>query len=161
MITLITRYRLPISAIEWEDMRQLALSLNPAVEDFLLTSRTTAMRYIEATYRCFVTQLALKLQSSRSIIHFSTDLWTSPQRCSMLAVCIQWVDAEYHLQKALLGLPECRISHSGEIQADLIVQTLNKYGIINIGYHTSDNATSNDTCLHVLARRWQSKHKVF
>lgn len=32
----------------------------------------------------------------------------------MLAVCAQWVDHSFELQKALLGLPECRYSYTGE-----------------------------------------------
>jgi hypothetical protein len=58
------------------------------------------------------------------------------------------VDNGYRLQKALLAMPECRYNHSGERQATLMAEAIEEYGIAKqIGYHTGDNATSNDTCL--------------
>ena len=92
------------------------------------------------------------------MIYFSTDLWTSPHRHGMLAVCAQWVDDSFKLRKALLGLPECQFSHSGESQAALIMKVLNKFGVKRIGYHTGDNATSNDTCLVLLAAKLKAEH---
>jgi hypothetical protein len=78
----------------------------------------------------------------------------------MLAICAQWVDQDYLLQKALLGLPECRYSHAGDAQAALIEDTLDKFDVSNLGYHTGDNATSNDTCLESLANKLCKKHNV-
>jgi hypothetical protein len=70
-----------------------------------------------------------------------------------MAICARWVDSKYTLQKALLAMPECRYSHSGEKQAHLLFETLVAYGILPLlGFHTGDNATSNDTCLRALSR---------
>src|SRR6478736_5956756 len=53
-----------------------------------------------------------------------------------------------------VGIPGCRDSHSGERQADLIMSILETFGIMSkLGYHTGDNATSNNTCLESIARR--------
>lgn len=150
MVGLVTRRRLPFSAVEWPEFRQIAAAINPACEDLLLTSRTTAMRRVEATFQLYQTRLREKLNLSVSLIHLSTDLWTSPSRRAVLAICAQWVDPDLGLQKALLGLLERPNSHSGAAQADLILQMVDHYGISNIGYHIGDNATSNDTCLESL-----------
>jgi hypothetical protein len=151
LILLLTRRRIPFSAVEWPEWKELALSLNPAVEDFLITSRRTVMRYINATYTLYAEQLREKLQVASSMIHFSTDLWTSPHRHAMLAICVQWVDETYQLQKALLGLPECRHSHGGKAQAAVIAGVFRSFNLKNIGYYTGDNAISNDTCLSELS----------
>ncbi|KFA54527.1 hypothetical protein S40293_09905 [Stachybotrys chartarum IBT 40293] len=99
-------------------------------------------------------QIKDKLAIASSPIHISTDLWTSPHRHALLAVCAQWVDQDDQLQKALLRLPECRDNHSGERQAGLIMSILETFGITSkLGYHSGDNATSNDTCLESIARR--------
>src|SRR5260370_39816248 len=79
----------------------------------------------------------------------------------MLAVCAQWVDRDFKLRKALLGLPECQFSHSGETQAALIVEVLRRFGISKVGYHTGDNATSNDTCLESLSRMLEAENINF
>ena len=93
-------------------------------------------------------------------IHFATDLWTSPNRHGVLGITVQWVSNEFKLQKAVIGLRECRHSHGGENQADIITGILQEYGIKHLGYYTGDNATSNDICLQSLSRRLYSEHKV-
>ncbi|KAI7768429.1 hypothetical protein LZL87_013687 [Fusarium oxysporum] len=128
-------------------------SCNPAIEDSLITSRRTVVRYIAASYEFYAAQLAESLQSAISMIHFSSDLWTSPHRHGMLAVCGQWVDKGYKLRKALLDLLECRKGHSGESQAGLIADVLGRYEIRSVGYHTGDNASSNSTCLEALSKK--------
>jgi hypothetical protein len=143
---------MPFSSIEWAEMKDLALACNPFVQDQLITSRRTAVRLIASNYQLYKGHVIKgSLSTALSPIHISTDLWTSLFRSSLLAVCAQWVDHEYKLQKALLGLPECRYSHSGQQQAHLLLGTLEEYGIqCRVGWHTGDNATSNDTCLDYL-----------
>ncbi|CAG7561838.1 unnamed protein product [Fusarium equiseti] len=101
----------------------------------LITSRDQAMKIINANYGLYASQLRDLIRGSQSMIHISTNLWTSPHRHAMLA--------------ALLGLPECPFSHSGEAQAALIVEVLRNFDILRVGYYTGDNATSNNTCLEV------------
>ncbi|KAG7414862.1 putative AC9 transposase [Fusarium oxysporum f. sp. raphani] len=112
------------------------------------------MGYINSNYSLYSSQLAERLQTTQSKIHISSDLWTSPHRHGVLAVCVQWVDEDFKLQKALLGLPECKYSHSGATQAELIAGTLRKFNITaqSLGYYIGDNATSNDTCLEELSK---------
>lgn len=152
IVSLLTRRRVAFSMVEWDEPRDLALACNPAISDGLITSRRTAMRYVSANYRLYAAQLAESLQSAVSMIHLSSDLWTSPHRHGMLAVCAQWVDQDYTLQKALLGLLECRNDHSGASQAGLIADVLARFEIRRVGYHTGDNASSNNTCLEALSR---------
>jgi hypothetical protein len=161
IIGLLTRRRMPFSAVEWSEMKDLALACNPAIEDLLITSRRTAVRYIASNYRLYRGQIKEGLAASISPIHISSDLWTSPHRHSLLAICAQWVDPEGRLQKALLGLPECRYSHSGEKQAGLILQVVEEFSIQSkLGWHTGDNATSNNTCLEVMESRLLAEHQV-
>lgn len=161
IIGLLTRRRMPFSAVEWNEMKDLALACNPAIEDLLITSRRTAVRFIASNYRLYKGQIKESLATSISPIHISSDLWTSPHRHSLLAVCAQWVDQDGQLQKALLGLPECRYSHSGEKQASLILQVAGEFNIQSkLGWHTGDNATSNNTCLEVMESRLLSEHRV-
>jgi hypothetical protein len=161
VVGLLTRRRVPFSAVEWEEMKGLALACNPAIEDLLITSRRRAMRIIDANFTLYASQLRETLEDAQSMIHISTDLWTSPHRHGMLAVCAQWVDKDYNLRKALLGLLECRYRHSGEAQAALIAEVLQSFNLSKrIGYHTGDNATSNDTCLETLSEILKVEHDV-
>ncbi|KAF5721631.1 ribonuclease H [Fusarium mundagurra] len=161
LISILTRRRVPFSAIEWDEFKQLALACNPYIKDSLITSRRTMVRYIAANYDFYSSEIKDSLTTASSPIHISTDLWTSPHRHSLLAVCAQWVDKDYKLRKALLSLPECAESHSGEAQAQAVIDTLEKYGIQSkLGWHTGDNATSNDTCLESIQHKLMSRHKI-
>jgi hypothetical protein len=161
IVGLLTRRRLPFSAVKWDELHDIVLAANPAIEDLLMTSRHEAMRQIASNFELYQSQLKAKLNGAISKIHIATDLWTSPHRHGILAVCARWVDSTYKLQRALLGLPECRNSHSGEKQAALIAAVLDVYGISKqIGYHTGDNATSNDTCLRFLSTTLLKEHQV-
>jgi hypothetical protein len=161
IISLITRRRLAFSAITWDEMQEIMLAANPAIEDLLVTNRSALMRLIDATYELYSSQLMAALETSVSKIHISSDLWTSPHRHGILAISARWVDQDYQPRRALLAMPECRYSHSGETQASLIIDTLARYGIAyKVGYHVGDNATSNDTCLSHLSRRLREDYGV-
>ncbi|TXB96529.1 hypothetical protein FocTR4_00011966 [Fusarium oxysporum f. sp. cubense] len=122
LISLLTRRRVAFSMVEWDELKDLALACNPAIEDSLITSRRTVMRYISASYEFYAAQLAESLQSAISMIHLSSDLWTSPHRHGMLA-------------------------------AGLIADVLGRFEIRRVGYHTWDNASSNNTCLEALSNK--------
>jgi hypothetical protein len=89
IVGLLTRRRVTFSAMEWDEMKDLALACNPAIEDLLITSRDRAMRIINTNFALYTLQLREALQDAQSMIHISTDLWTSPHRHAMLAVCAQ------------------------------------------------------------------------
>ncbi|RYO01198.1 hypothetical protein AA0121_g13269 [Alternaria tenuissima] len=161
LVHLLTRRRMPLNAVEWSELKDLALACNPAIDDLLITSRRTMVRLLASNYDLYIEQLKGSLSTAVSQVHISTDLWTSPHRHALLAVCTHWVDGDYKLQKALLALPECRFTHSGEQQSNLVLSTLERFNIQSrIGYHTGDNATSNNTCLQALAFQLKDKYAV-
>jgi hypothetical protein len=152
---------MPLNDVEWSELKDLALACNPAIDDLLITSRRTMVQLLASNYDLYIEQLKGSLSTAVSQVHISTDLWTSPHRHALLAVCAHWVDGDYKLQKALLALPECRFTHSGEQQSNLILSTLERFNIQSqIGYHTGDNATSNNTCLKALASQLKDKYAV-
>jgi hypothetical protein len=74
IVGLLTRCRLPFSAVKWDEMQDIVLACNPAIEELPLMSRDTAMRRITTTFDLYRSQLKAKLQASVSKIHLSTDL---------------------------------------------------------------------------------------
>jgi len=87
-------------------MQDIMLACNPAIEGLIMASRHEAMRHIAANFSLYQSQLTAKLQSSVSKVHVSSDLWTSPHRHGVLAICARWVDKDYQPKRALLGLQE-------------------------------------------------------
>jgi hypothetical protein len=161
LIALCSKKRIALSASDWPELHELMLASNPAIEDLIRLSRRTLVRLLSKNHLQYRKQLQNSLHDSKSKIHLSTDMWSSPARRGHLAICVQWVDEAYKLRKALLGLPQVKYSHSGEAQATQILQSVESYGITTrIGWHTGDNATSNDTLLRELSSQLEAKHQV-
>ncbi|KAM3517794.1 hypothetical protein MY4038_010248 [Beauveria bassiana] len=131
-IQLITRRRLPLNCVSWPEYQALLCAVNPRAEE-----------------------------AAKSKVHFSIDLWSSPHRKAFLGICGQWVDDNYELREALLGLPNIRHNHSGETMSRHLLDTIRHFGIAdNVGYFTADNATSNDTCMSALSMSLASEFGV-
>lgn len=108
--------------------------------------------HIELSYVIHRENIKAQLQAAKSQVHFSIDLWSSPHRKGFLGICGQWVDEHYKLREALLGLPNVRYSHSGEIMSRHLLDIIQYFNIAgNIGYFTSDNASANDTLCVLLS----------
>ncbi|CEJ95282.1 Putative Ribonuclease H-like protein [[Torrubiella] hemipterigena] len=151
-IQLITRRRLPLNCVSWPEYQALLCAVNPRADEILIQSGNTALAHIERSYRIHRENIGMQLRSARSQIHFSIDLWSSPHRKAFLGICGQWVDEEYQLREALLGLPNVQENHSGETMARHLLDTIRHFDIAsNVGYFTSDNATANDACMRALS----------
>jgi hypothetical protein len=160
-IQLITRRRLPLNCVSWPEYQALLCAVNPLAEEILIQSGTTVLTHIERSYEVHRKNVKAYLQAARSQIHFSIDLWSSPHRKAFLGICAQWVDEQYEPREALLGLPNIQDSHSGETMSRHLLDTIRYFDISgNIGYFTSDNASSNDTCLRALSEGLEAEFGV-
>lgn len=156
-IQLITRRRLPYNCVNWPEYQALLIAVNYTCEDLLIQSGNTITAHIDRSFQLHRETIKARLQSARSQIHISIDLWSSPNRKAFLGICAQWVDENYQLRQALLGLPNVRHSHSGEVQSKHLLSTIQYFDITsNLGYVTTDNGSSNDTCLRALSDSLQA-----
>ena len=71
-----------------------------------------------------------KLQSSLSKIHFTVDLWTSPNSLAILGVIGHYISESGVLQHSILALKELDGAHSGEIQAVSIMEVYTIMGLL-------------------------------
>jgi hypothetical protein len=87
-----------------------------------------------------------------SLIYISLDIWTSPNRLLLLAVCIHFTIYDYKRQKALLALQRVP-GYSGENQFSILRPVLEDYGIIRkLRAIIADNASSNNIlCRYIQA----------
>jgi hypothetical protein len=161
LVVLITRRRLAMNCVTWPEFQDFCLSLNPAIDDLLITSRSTVRSHITRIFNLYRDQIGKSLQSAQSMVHFSGDIWTSPNGKGFFGICVQWVDQEYKLQKALLALPEIAFDHSGKHQSVLLVEQIEWFNIAsNLGYFVGDNHGSNDACLRELSEMLRLRYQV-
>lgn len=82
------------------------------------------------------------------MVHFSFDLWSSPNHRAFLGIVAHWVDTAGNLHGLLLGLRRFHGAHTGSNQACHFWSVVEDFQITRkIGYFTLDNATNNDSAL--------------
>jgi hypothetical protein len=145
--------------VEWSALHTLLKAANPALGSELISSHSEVSNRIHTLFTFSKDLIRRRLQSAVSNVHFSLDLWTSPNKISFLGICAHFVDAEARkLRKALVGLKPV-ITHGGAEQATLLVSTLYDYGITaKIGYIIGDNHGSNDTLCRALNTHLLEEH---
>ena len=90
--------------------------------------------------------------TSINIVHFTFDLWSSPNHMSLLGLTGHWVGQNGQLCHALLGLRRLHGAHTGENQSRIVFSIIQEYNLIHkVGYFTLDNASNNDKALACLA----------
>jgi hypothetical protein len=95
-----------------------------------------------------------QLQESKSSIHLSFNLWTSPNHFTIVGIIAHFMNIQYKIESVLLGLRRLYNSHSGENVAGAIVSVIDKYEIAeNIEYMMLDNTSLNDTCVEEILRQ--------
>ena len=128
-------------------------SINYIAADALPRSYSSIPHAISAAFIEHQEAVKQRLQRSLSRIHFSIDIWTSPNKIGFQAICCHFVDADTRsLRKCLLALKPHGAFHGGEPQAKAFLEVVERYGITyNVGHCTTDNGSSNNTLLRAIA----------
>jgi hypothetical protein len=149
LISLAVIRSLPSRFVEWPEFRSLCRALNPQSLKFLPT-HSQLEKKIDASFTYHKDIVRRLVQSAISRIHLSVNIWTSPDRHLLLAICGHGVD---HLEKhfkALLALCEVP-NHTGAELFTHVLSVLEDYGIARkLGAIVCDNATTNDTLCHMV-----------
>jgi hypothetical protein len=127
--------------------------LNPGVLSILPTSHQTIREWVVRTFGTQKRRIQQVLQSAISRIHFTVDIWSSPNKLGILGIVAHFVDSNGELVSYCVALREVHGRHSGENQAHIVMNVVEDYGIVTqIGYFVSDNADSNDTLMNSLQK---------
>lgn len=154
LVNLLTAHSLPHSLVEWPEWYALLHTVNYMAPRVVTQSRGQVPKLLEASFTTHRKSLISKLKNSLTQVHFSIDIWSSPNHHSLLAVVAHFIDPDSRqLRKALLALRKLEGAHTGEAIAENFLRVIDSYGIQNkIGYFTLDNAYNNDTMLQVIAK---------
>src|SRR5205809_628787 len=94
LVQLIVLQNLPYNAIEWPELQALLIIVNYAVKDLLKQSHDAIPRIIENSFVIHKDILQRKLRTFLSKIHFSIDVWTSPNHKAFQAICAHFIDSD-------------------------------------------------------------------
>jgi hypothetical protein len=92
------------------------------------------------------------LQDSKSKIHLSLDIWTSPSNKPILGIVAHYISAIGVLDSIVLAMKEIEGNHKGENLALVLMEVIRDWGIVpKLGYMVMDNVSNNDTMMEALS----------
>ena len=137
--------------VKCDEFQALIQYINNTSSDWLPTSHNTVKEWVIRTFKQEQEHVKQSLQSAQSKVHFSCDLWTSPNSLAILGVIAHFIAENGELRQAVLGLKEVKDEHTGEHLAGKIMEVVETYRIASkLGYFMMDNA-SNDTMMFELS----------
>jgi hypothetical protein len=151
LVSLIVVRNLPFRLVRWPEFHTFCQVLNPESSNFITTAHSQVAKKIEQSWNHHKDVLRRKLQSAISSIHFSLDIWTSPNRLLLLGVVAHFVDYQEKHWNALLALRKIA-NHTGDEQFTILLPILKDYSILQgLGAIVGDNASTNDTLCRAIA----------
>ena len=91
LIHWIVTMHISFSQVEYKAFRSLLLCLNSQLASHLPTSGNTIRSWIMEDFKQRQNQIKKELQLSKSLMHFSFDIWTSPNSMAMVAPIAHYV----------------------------------------------------------------------
>lgn len=149
LIEWIVVMHITFSQVQNDWFRRFLAVLSPRLEQWIPKAGNTVRAWILSEFERRQEDIRKQLHGSRSRIHLSFDLWTSPNHMSFVGVVAHYVSSQYKVETVLLGLRRLRGPHSGQNVAEAVLKVIRKYGLTgnHIGWFVLDNASSNDTCV--------------
>jgi len=89
-----------------EEFRTLLYYLNPEIDNWLPNSIPTIQTWTLRTYEAQKGQIKREIQGALSKIHFTVDLWTSPNSLAILGIIAHYMSESGHLDHSVLALQE-------------------------------------------------------
>src|SRR5437764_13761689 len=128
LIRWIVTMHISFSQVEYEAFRSLLLYLNGQLASHLPTSGNTIRNWIMEEFRQRQELIKKEICFSKSLIHFSFDMWTSPNSIAMIAIIAHYVSNMVEAKDCLLGLKRVLGTHTGENMARSVISTIEDYG---------------------------------
>ena len=134
---------LPFSYAESPTLRDIFTLLNPNCSKMTIGADVIAdnvlRRYLQEKIK--IRKYFNKVESQISL---TLDVWTSPNRFSVLGITCHWIDGNWQLRELVLDASELKGPHSGANMAQHVLEILNEFNISEkIFCVTGDNAAAN------------------
>ena len=147
IVDIVIQNRLAFRFAESTSMHRLVEILDPRSVRGLMSANTVKADILRFFQNAKATVIQT-LSTAKSNIHYSFDLWTSPNYKAVLAIIEHWTGDDYEVHTALLAIRELHGQHSDRNIALIVFDVAKKFDFINrIGYFVGDNATNNDTAV--------------
>ncbi|OWT42447.1 hypothetical protein VFPPC_18547 [Pochonia chlamydosporia 170] len=151
-VRFITACSLPFRLVECPEFRALLAYINADIDTWLPDTHQTVKTWIMRQYEDQKEKVKQRIQSAKSRIHISCDLWTSPNSLAILGVVAHYVTEDCKLEHHTLALKDIDSEHDGSHLAAAIMEVVEDWGFASkLGYFVMDNASNNDTMMKSLS----------
>lgn len=151
-VRFVTACSLPFRLVECPEFRALLAYVNSDIDTWLPNTHQTIKRWILRQYEEQKEKVKQRIQSAKSRIHISCDLWTSPNSLAILGVVAHYVTEDCKLEHHTLALKDIDGEHDGSHLAAAIMDVIDDWGFASkLGYFVMDNAGNNDTMMKCLS----------
>lgn len=134
-------------------IRALLAQLDPDTYQQVCWSESSIRAELDQIFKQKQATIKAEIHDALTKIHFSFDLWTSPNRYAIIAIFTHFLDRHGKQKQYLIALRRQPGAHDGETIASTIKQVLEDWEITAmLGVAVCDNASSNDTCLDAIFR---------
>ncbi|KAJ8753935.1 hypothetical protein K2173_000189 [Erythroxylum novogranatense] len=123
---------------------------------FVFPSRFTVSRDNFQLYINERNKLKQLLRNSTHRVCLTTDTWTSLQIINYMCLTVHFIDNDWKLNKRIINFFPID-SHKGEAIGMAVERCLIEWGIDNMLTMTVDNASSNDTAIAYLKKRFSTR----
>jgi hypothetical protein len=142
---------LPFTTMTDPFIRELLEQLNKPVASEASLGRSTIVSDLEKIYLAKRAIIQQELFEASTAIHFSFDLWSSPNNLAVIAIFAHFLDRSHRRCNRLLAFQQHSGRHNGENIAQTIRDVIYSWRIQErVGVAICDNVSSNDTCLQAL-----------
>lgn len=124
MVDWLTSTNLPFSITNNLKFKRLLAYNNPCIQPSDVPGSATLYKILADEYERAIGPVTEHLKTTRGLIHYTFDGWTSRTRKSFLGVNAHFVDRDFKQWSFLLGLPPMIGRHRGEEIADEVAETI-------------------------------------
>ena len=132
--------------LENQYFRDVISLLHKGFALLLPAASATIRNWVKEEYDKQKDHLIEELAAAISQVHLSFDMWTSPNRYSIISIFANFISEEGQRRRQLLAFRRIYGAHDGANIAATLLEVIEEYSIAQkIGYFMSDNAKSNDS----------------
>jgi len=127
----------------------------PEFETVLWKNHISLSTAIEQAYHHRHIDIKELLQTARSKVYLSDDIWTSDYGLSLLGVVSHFIDRNDKQKVVLIGLPRLYDKHCGVNIAHCLIKAIKPYTLSaeQLGLFMTDNAGNIDTMMEELEKQ--------
>lgn len=145
---------LPLSAFDGPFLQELLRQFDPSLARDLYLGRATMASQLHQLFKAKKEVVKAEIGQALTLIHFSFDLWTSPNQRAFISVFSHFLNAEGIYKSRIIAFEHVSEAHSGENIAQILEVIAKDWSFAHkVGVGVCDNALNNDTCLKALFDR--------